>query len=169
MSSKYIPPFLRNKKESAKVSPIVEEIQSVQDTFPNLTSKPVVQVSSQRLGKSFANLASDWANEADRQKEEDRLKDNYRVILEDGHRYSSISLPKFHNVRHFVEPEDAEEDNKPTTVSSDESGWIEVRRKKKERRPKTFEERLDEDEENVDESKNEETVWNTEDDETYWK
>lgn len=170
MASRYLPPQLRNKKETGKVAPVVEEVKPVEDSFPALSNVNAVQVSQKHSGRSFATLASDWAKHSDREKEEDDLKKRYHQTLEEGHRHSAISLPKFHNVRHFVEPEDDEqEETKPPATNTDEEGWIEVRHKKRNRRPKTFEEKLAEDELNQEEPPKEETVWNTEDDETYWK
>lgn len=168
MASKYLPPHLRNRKDTAKVSPILEEVKSIEEKFPALSNTNTVRVTEQKPGKSFASLATDWANESERQKEEDDNQRYYRQTMNDVHKQSSIPLPKFHNVRHFVEPEDDEKETTPAMVNNDETGWIEVRRKKKDRRPKTFEEKLAEDELKEQEPK-EETVWNTEDDESYWK
>lgn len=170
MASKYVPPQLRNKKDTAKVAPIVEEVRSIDESFPVLGNMSTIRVAGQQTGKSFASMASEWAVDAERQKKDDDLKKHYRETLDERYNHPAISLPRFHNVRHFVEPEDdEEEETKPTSTNNDEGGWIEVRRKNKTRRPKTFEEKLAEDELNQAEPKNEDTVWNAEDDETYWK
>jgi len=172
MASKYVPPYLRNKKETTKVVPVVEEIVPTEDNFPALGSGvTTTKVFDQSAGKSFASLASTWATEVEQQKKADELKKNYEDTQDQIRRHPVVALPKFQNVRHFVEPEDDElEDDQPNppAVDKEEEGWTEVRPKKKARRPKTFEEKMARPP-TPDENSKDDTVWNAEDEDSYWK
>lgn len=168
MASRYLPPYLRNRKDTGKIGPIVEEVKPVEDSFPTLSNVTNIQVVKQSSGKSFASMASDWAKDSEKQKEEEGLRMRYRETTNDSHKHPVVTLPRFHNVRHFVEPEDDEEQFNAPVANNDAEGWTEVRHKKY-RRQKTFEEKLAEDELKQNEESKDETVWNTEDDESYWK
>lgn len=172
MSTKYVPPYLRNKKETTKVVPVVEEIVVTEDNFPALGSGvTTAKVFDKPDGKSFASLASTWGTEAEQQKKADELKKKYEEAQDQIRRHPVVSLPKFHNVRHFVEPEDDEledEESSPPVANDEEEGWTEVRPKKKVRRPKTFEEKMARPP-TPDENSKDDTVWNAEDEDSYWK
>lgn len=171
MESRYVPPHLRNKKETAKVVPVVEEVLPTETNFPTLGSGvSTTKVFDQPAGKSFANLASTWAKETEQKKQADELRKKYEDSQELNHRHPVVSLPRFHNVRHFVEPEDDEEDEetKPPVVNNEEDGWTEVRPKKKIRRSKTFEEKMARPP-TPDENSKDDTVWNAEDEDSCWK
>lgn len=172
MDSKYVPPYLRNKKETAKVAPAVEQVVS-EDNFPSLGNGAAsTKVFDQPSGQSFASMASNWAKDAERVKRADDLKKQYDDYHNHLHKHPTVSLPKFHNVRHFVEPEDDDEEevetSKPSIVNNEDEGWVEVRQKKKARRPKTFEEKMARPPSPDDQSKDD-TVWNGDDEESYWK
>jgi hypothetical protein len=171
MDSKYVPPYLRNKKETAKVVPVVEQVVS-EDNFPSLGNGVAsTKVFDQPSGQSFASLATSWAKDAERVKRADDLKKQYDDYHNHLHKHPTVSLPKFHNVRHFVEPEDDDEEvenAKPSIVNNEDEGWVEVRQKKKARRPKTFEEKMARPPSPDDQSKDD-TVWNGDDEESYWK
>lgn len=172
MNTKYVPPYLRNKKETTKVVPVVEEVISNEDNFPALgAGVATAKVFDQPTGKSFADLASTWAKDSERQKQAEDLQKQYDEHHTYVYKHPVISLPKFHNVRHFVEPEDddlEDETYNPPVANNEEQGWVEVRPKKKARRPKTFEEKMARPP-SPNENSKDETVWGGEDDETYWK
>ncbi len=168
MSSKYTPPHMRNKK--VEPSGISEQQLSKEEEFPSLVETTQTKVFGQTDGKSFATLVTTWAKDADDQRIQDIAKKEDEKTLEIIRKRRMAPLPQFHNVRRFVEAEDEEEEEeKPKApIDPDEQGWIEVITKKKYRKPKTFEERMNRSN-SPDESNNDETVWNGEDSETYWK
>lgn len=170
MSSKYTPPHMRTKK--VEPSGISEEQLSKEEEFPSLVENTRIRIFGQTDGKSFATLASTWAKDADEQRVQDIAKQDDEKTLESIRKRRMAPLPQFHNVRRFVEADDEdeeEEEEKPKApIDPDEQGWIEVVTKKKYRKPKTFEERMNRSN-SPDESNKDETVWNGEDSETYWK
>jgi hypothetical protein len=131
------------------------------NNFPSLVSAPTNKTVWGGQ-KSFAVLASEWKQTEEVKKESSETEKNeqrsyiYR---------QNLPLPKFHNVRRFVEPED-EEDTPVETTVNDDSDWKLVDRKKI-RREKTIEEKLAETEDINDDS-----VWNAdapEEHETCWE
>ena len=168
MAAKYTPPHMRNKKVEPPVAP--EPQLSKEKEFPSLGQNVQTRTFGSADGKSFASLASTWAKDADQQKLQELTKKEEEKTLELIRKRRMAPLPQFHNVRRFVEPEDEEyaEEEKPSApVDPDEQGWTEVITKKKYRKPKTFEEQMNRP--NSPESMNDETVWNGEDNDTYWK
>ena len=165
--SKYIPPHLRNKKQTAS------EVCSSQGEAPN--EKPYEQqfpaisrpstVARVWGGKSsFAEKAKEWS-------EHDKLQELARdeKIREDAllnTMYPPKIIPRFQNIRRFVEEDEDEEDQneseKPNSNEDDE-GWTLV--ESRQRKPKIINKKFDE---NGSESENsvEETT-NSNDDKPY--
>lgn len=173
-NTKYVPPYLRNKKQTSVVLPVVEEVKEIKKTendFPSLGSAPSsARVFDHPAGKSFATMATEWTRAAEEQKRAEELEKKDLEALDNLRKYP-VALPRFHNVRHFVEPEDDEEEEeqvKQPVQNPEEEGWIEVKPKKKIRRPKTFEEKMARPP-TPDENSKDDTVWNGEDDDTYWR
>lgn len=147
MSSKYVPPAMRNKQNQQrkfeKSQPPVEEpkVCEMNDTnFPALGEVPK-KVTVWGGTKSFAELASEWKDKDDsdelvKQHEEQKKSQQPTYTYR-----QNVPLPKFHNVRRFIEPEDVEESAKPIDKKEDDEGWTVVDRTKV-RREKTFEERI---------------------------
>lgn len=140
MSSKYVPPAMRNKQR--KSQPPVEEpkVCEMNDTnFPALGEVPK-KVTVWGGTKSFAELASEWK---EKQETDELMKQHEEEKKSQQPTYyrQNVPLPKFHNVRRFVEPEDDEEVAKPVNKKEDDEGWTVVDRTKV-RREKTFEERM---------------------------
>jgi len=159
---------MRNNKVAPEPAPAPK---LVENDFPNLSTQQSVKVFGSTNGKSFANMASDWAVHRDEQKKVEELQKKEQesnALLYKQRR--SAPLPHFHNIRHFVEPEDDEEEQEEKTAAPanpDEEGWVEVKPKKR-RKQKTFEERMNRPP--TPEERSEETVWNgNEEDDSYWK
>ena len=173
MESRYIPPHMRNKK---KVVPEKAREPSpppsfTENDFPALSNTEKTSVFDKKNGKSFANMATEWAAHREEQVRIEEIKKQESEQLELLRRqYRVAPLPHFHNVRHFVEPEDDEnEDEEKTYAPSnpEEEGWMEVKAKKR-RKAKTFEERMNRP--STPEEGEGETVWNgDEDEDSYWK
>lgn len=128
-SSKYIPPHLRNNR----VEPSTET--TVQEAAPKTASKWGDK-------KSFASLAVEWDEHsklAELEKQQQEHEKQQDMVF---NRKTVMPLPRFHNVRRFVEPEEIEEETeeKPTVSNPDDEGWTTVDRKKY-RRQKTIEEK----------------------------
>lgn len=167
MSSKYIPPNMRNKKVAPQ--PEVEKvIEKTEENFPSLTSTSKVTVFDKKDGKTFANLASEWASKHDEEKSAEVLKNKEKDRIELLRKqYRLTPLPHINNVRHFIEPEDENiETRNDTQKQNSQDEWTEVSYKKY-RRPKTFEERMNRPP--TPEEKPDDTVWEANDEESDWK
>ena len=144
MSSKYVPPALRNKNSHQKRNfdnkpePPVEQpdvCEYNEANFPSL-GNPKNKMAVWGGSKSFAELASEWKIKDETENEMLKQNEEIKKTQESTYLYrQNIPLPKFHNVRRFIEPEDDKEQN----VQQEESEWVLVDRKKV-RREKTVEE-----------------------------
>lgn len=146
MSSKYVPPAMRNKprkpesRDKPQPPPEQPKVCELNDTnFPELV-KPKNSMSVWGGTKSFAELANEWkskdeSDEILKQSEERRKTQESAYVFR-----QNIPLPKFHNVRRFIEPEDDQDYNR-SNDQQEESDWILVDRKKV-HQEKTFEEKI---------------------------
>jgi hypothetical protein len=164
--SKYIPPNMRNKK----VVPEPTVVEKTEENFPTFITTTKATVFDKKNGKTFANLASEWASKHEEDKSAEDLKNKEKEHIETLRKqYRLAPLPQIKNVRHFVEPEDDEEVTEQSNKVSqpEEEAWTEVSYKKY-RRPKTFEERMNRPP--TPEEKPDGTVWEANDDEeSDWK
>lgn len=157
-TNKYVPPHMRNPPTDTKNEPQKEESQLKQATTSSWGTK-----------KTFASLAAEWdeqAKLAEIQKQQDEHEKQNEMVFS---RKTVMPLPRFHNVRRFVEPEEEEEatEQVPQNSNPDDEGWVTVDRKKY-RREKTIEEKLNRP---VTPDEHDETVWNgdaPEEHETCW-
>jgi hypothetical protein len=164
MTSKYTPPHMR----TAKVTPDVEIAKESVEEFPSLgtgVAKPVV------VGEhSMAKLAASWSKNADEKKFQEDARREDQDTLELLRRRHTFPMPQFHNIRRFVEPEETEEAEEAapaTQIDPEESGWVEVRSKRKPRKQKSFEEEMNRPQ--TPEDTTADTVWNShEEGDTYW-
>lgn len=172
MSSKYVPPAKRKSEKPAEAPPPPPPEKKFEDEFPTLNSVPTVR----RVWggpSSFADKAREWGEKA--QKDAEQEVSRKKAELEARPPSVARVLPRFHNVRHFVEPEDYEEDRakeepKPESTNNDEdSGWTLVERKVRKKR-KTLTEIADEELAKASDEENSESVWNDEKElhETCW-
>lgn len=155
MSSKYMPPHLRNKPTET-----TDEVPKQSEPLSNNK-------------KTFASLAANWAKETEDQKIMDDAKKQDLNTFESIRKNRLHPLPQFHNIRHFVEPEDDECQEEPEKKpgNPDQEGWVEVRYKRKYRKVKTLEDDEEERPPSPEEKQAEETVWtrDEEQEDTYWK
>lgn len=166
MDSKYVPPHLRNKPIAERVpTPAPEPIE---ETLAELT---VTERKTSR--QTFATLVADWAKESEQQKTLEAFKKQEEETISSLRKNRMAPLPQFHNIRHFVEPEEENLEQPEKTINPDEEGWVQVTRKKKNYRKSKM---LDDDEPerppSPEDQKDEQqdTVWNQHDEEdTYWK
>lgn len=162
--AKYIPPNMRNKKV---VLEPVKVIEKTEENFPILSTTNRISVFSQNNGKSFANLATEWASKSEEDKLAEDLKIKERESIELLRKqYRLAPLPQINNVRHFVEPEDERLEQSKKNEDSNEEEWIEVTHHKT-RKQKTFEEKLNRPP--TPEEKADGTVWETADEDSDWK
>lgn len=170
MSSKYVPPAMRQKvQSSAAPSPPPEK--KYEDEFPSLSGSPTTR----RVWggpSSFAEKAREWSAKAQKDAEEEAFRK--RAELDSRPQPVVRVLPKFHNVRRFIEPEEHEEnreEEKPKAESTnvDESGWILVEKKTR-KKPKSLTEIADEEFARASDEENSDSVWNEEKElhETCW-
>lgn len=141
--SKYVPPHMRGKSVEPAPAPSPDEFPSL----VNSRSSTVVWG-----GKKFSQVASEL--------EEKRVEEERQKIVQENDEKTNVMinrfhapLPRFHNVGHFVEPE---EDDAPAQEEDTTDGWTLV--DKKPRREKTVEEKL-----NRPPTPEESTVWHQDD------
>jgi hypothetical protein len=121
-------------------------LEHTEENFPTLVSGPAKQITWS--GRKFTELASEWKEDADRQKEiSDREKAD--VLQERRTEDAAFVLPRFRNIRRFAEPEEEifeprpleKSDNPDDRLDDDEGVWETVVPKtRKEKRELTFEE-----------------------------
>lgn len=161
MSSKYVAPAKRKIEKPAEAPLPPPPEKKFEDEFPALTAAPSVR----RVWggpTSFADKAREWSEKAQKDAEEEAARK--RAELESQAPSAARVLPKFRNVRRFVEPEDyeenhAEEESKPETANDEESGWTVVERKVRKKR-KTLTEIADEELAKASDGENSDSVWN---------
>lgn len=156
MSSRYVPPAMRkNEKPAVAPPPLPPPEKKFEDEFPALGSAPTTY----RVWggtTSFAEKAREWSEKA--QKEADDEATRKKVELETHSVPTVRALPRFRNIRRFVEPEEQQEEAiKPTSAEDDE--WTLVEKKVRKKR-KTLTEIADEDLEKESEEETSDTVWN---------
>jgi len=133
-------------------------LERTEENFPALGNGATRQMSWD--GRKFNELAAEWKEQTDRENE---------VVQEEKHEIS-FSLPRFHNVRRFAEPEEEIFEPRPVKKSVDDEGeWNTVTRKpRKEKRELTFDELEAKYGGEVDED-DDATVWGgTEEHQTCW-
>jgi hypothetical protein len=145
--SKYVPPNMREKKEEQPPAPAPSP-----NEFPSLVNSRSSAVVWG--GKKFSQVASEM--------EEKRLEEERQKMVQENEEKTNVMinrfhapLPRFHNVGHFVEPEEEEVSNVQEEAND---GWTLV--DKKPRREKTAEEKL-----NRPPTPEESTVWQADNDE----
>jgi hypothetical protein len=183
MASKYVPPHIRNKPAQETSAPVrvnrryaskyqpepepVKEPEPKLDfsdkSFPQLGCS--VTTEPKWAGKkSFASLATEW-----------KEADETAQVSSQTETYTEFRLPRFTNVRHYVEVEEErfseEEETRPAPAEAEaeDDGWEEVKAKtRKVHREKTIEERIAEEE--AAEQEKAGTCWNEDGDEptTVW-
>lgn len=152
--SSYVPPHSRrgyaNKTKTGieKGQDIV--IENTEENFPTLVSQTSVKFWNSDK-KTFAQLATEWNEKAKEEEITKQAEAEESQRIEASPRYTH-SLPKFHNVHRFVEPED-EPEEPPAVAPINDDGWVTVQRKI--RREKTFQEKF-----NRPETPPQDTVWN---------
>lgn len=168
MASKYLPPHLRNKTVPERVPSPVPEPE------PLLEELSTLKVSDTKSSRpTFAKLAAEWAKDNQEQMTLESFKKQEDESISSLRKNRMAPLPQFHNIRHFVEPEEENQEQVEKNTNPDEEGWVEVKRKKKYvRKNKMLDddepERAPSPEEEKEEQKD--TVWDQQDDEdTYWK
>lgn len=168
-NSKYVPPHLRNKKLNAnEVFSEVSEEKPFEQQYPQL-SKPTTTMKVWGGSESFAEKARKW-NEHDKLREfekEEKIREEALLNTMS----STRIMPKFHNVRRFVEEESEEDDDNEKPATEDDDGWTLVQKKqaKKKTPEQIFQEKMEKNSDSEG-SNNEDTVWNDEkpSNETYW-
>jgi hypothetical protein len=169
MSSKYVPPAKRKSEKPVEAPPPPPPEKKYEDEFPSLSGAPTTR----RVWggtSSFADKAREWSVKA----EKDSVEEAARKKAEFESRAHSVvrALPKFHNVRRFVEPEEYEEETvekKPDATNDEESGWTLVEKKVRKKK-KSLTEIADEELAKASDEENSESVWNDEKElhETCW-
>jgi hypothetical protein len=169
MSSKYVPPAMRKKEKPAEAPPPPPPEKKYEDEFPSLSEVPMTR----RVWggtSSFADKAREWSVKA--QKDAEDLATRKKVEAESRTPTNARMLPRFHNVRRFVEPEEYEEETaqtKPDAKHGEESEWILVEKKVRKKK-KSLTEIADEELAKASDEENSESVWNDEKElhETCW-
>lgn len=170
MSSKYVAPAKRVKVQPVVEPPPPPPEKKFEDEFPVLTSAPTVQ----RVWggpTSFAEKAREWNEKSQKDSEEAEARKRAEIEV----RPSAVRiLPRFHNVRRFVEQEEPEEEllddsTKPASMEDDESGWTLVERKVRKKR-KTLTEVADEELTKISDGEQSDSVWDNDKElhETCW-
>lgn len=163
MSSKYVPPAMRKKeRHPAESSPPPPE-KKYEDEFPSLTTAPA-PYRVWRGPASFAEKANEWSVQAEKEaKELELLK---KIDMEPTPQPSVRPLPRFHNIRRFVEEEPEEEETSKPASNEDESGWTRVERKTRKKR-KSIGELVDEEIAKNATEGTDESVWNNDEKELH--
>lgn len=166
--SSYVPPHARRARQVVERSRrdyieqekaiqqkqeerLQKSIENTEENFPSLSGSRLVTKAWSTGTKTFAQLANEWSEKT---VEDALLKPKQDESIHPVQR-QSYTLPTFHNVHRFVEPEDEqiEEEEQPHSSNNDD-GWVVVARKV--RREKTIEEKLNRPET----PPTDETVWN---------
>jgi len=144
--SKYVPPHMRDKEVEISVEPSVNI-----NEFPELvkTSQSSMNVWGRKKFSQVASELEEKRAEEERQKMVQESENKTNTMISRFH----APLPRFHNVGHFIEPE---EDEPPKAEDSGNDGWTLV--DKKARKEKTIEEKL-----NRPPTPEESTVWQADD------
>ena len=168
-NSKYVPPHLRNKKLNANevFAPLPEE-KPFEQQFPQLT-KSTNTMKVWGGSESFAEKARKWSEHDKLREFEKEEKIREEALLNT--MSSTRVMPRFHNVRRFVEEESEEDEDTETPNAENTDGWTLVERKQP--KQKTAEQIFQEKMEKTSDSEvnnNEDTLWNDEkpSNETYW-
>lgn len=175
--SKYVPPHLRNKQKAAEVfsaaPPEPPKQKPYEEQFPAL--KGTVPNSAKVWGGegSFADKAREWSmHDKMKKQEQDEARIENDMVNNMRHR----NLPRFHNVRRFVEedaPKDQYDDETEQEATEDDGdAWTTVQNKRQIKKRKTVEEIVKEKlaKDYGSDGENDDTVWNEEKqpNETYW-
>jgi len=155
--SKYVPPHVRNapkpqerfrrrndeyreqrRREEDEVQKKEEQSrENNEQNFPTLITR--LSAPSWSVGtKTFAQLASEWSEKS---KEEELLKKDEEESKNTLQQRYTHSLPKFRNVRRFVEVEDQPQSSETSEEEQIEDEWKVVVHRKP-RREKTIEEKF---------------------------
>ena len=147
-------------------------MENTEENFPSL-GFPFEKTVTWSGERKFTELASEWKESNDKQKEEEQVE---RTRSENNEYTNTFILPRFRNIHRFEEPEDQdiliekEIDNANKNID-DNDGWTVVERKnRKSKREKTLEE-LDAEYQKSQEEDDikDETVWGApEEHETCW-
>jgi hypothetical protein len=171
-SSKYVPPQMRNKKETVEEKPrpsfrrtyqksqwelekeeterkqvleqqeLEKKREFTDENFPSISSN-APRDSAWGGKKTFAALAVEW----DAKAKEDEIKQKQQEKEEQVtqfQRRANVPLPQFHNIHRFVEPEDETEqqDESPVKATDPAEEGWVTVDRRKYRRQKTIEEKL---------------------------
>lgn len=185
-SNAYVPPHLRNNKtqtddqrkpryqsnrryekpqwqvqeEAEQAKRKEKQEQGMEDNETNFPALSLGGPKATFTKKSFADIALAGHEKSERESQKKMIEEKYHMDR------FNIPLPVFHNVGHFVEPEDEQFNDQPKKQKS-EDGWVTVDRSKKFKK-KTTEDRPLTPEEEKEERDN--TVWGQqlEEHETCW-
>jgi hypothetical protein len=191
----YVPPHLRNQQpkerhpprrqydkphwqiEKEKAEAEAEEkrkeaergLERTEENFPALGSSDIRPLGWVKdSGRKFTQLVSEWKEEEDKRKEEEEFENR----RSESNTYA-FTLPKFHTMGRFGEPEDEIEDDQVeqqlvVNPQTEDDGWVLVEKKfRKPKSEKTFEE-FEKDMEKIDDQEDD-TVWGApEEHETCW-
>lgn len=178
--SKYIPPHLRNKQKASEVfsaapatAPAPPKEKPYEEQFPAL--KGTLPNSAKVWGGegSFADKAREWnLHDKIKKQEQDEARRENDMVNNMRHR----NLPRFHNVRRFVEEDfqqrHHDDETEQQQTEDDGEGWTTVEHNRQPKKRKTVEEIVKEKlaKDSGSEGENDDTVWNEEKqpNETYW-
>jgi hypothetical protein len=160
MSSKYVPPAMRKKEKAAPAPPPPPPPpeKKFEDEFPTLTSAPpAVRVWGGTT--TFAEKAREWSEQAARDAEEALARKQAEAEVRPPN--AARALPRFHNVRRFVEQEEEveEEENDYVKPNDEDSGWTLVERKAR-KKPKSLTQIADEELAKASDEDRGDSVWN---------
>jgi len=123
---------MKQAEEEEKRKQAERGLERTEENFPALGNAGAKQMTWS--GRKFTELASEWKEETDREKEARELEEKR---TDD----SDFVLPRFHNIRRFAEPEERLDETVEEKPVDEEGQWETVNRKvRKEKRELTFEE-----------------------------
>lgn len=156
-----------SKKKNEQEQERFTKCELTENNFPAIGA-PISKMSVWGGTKSFATLAAEW-------NEKEKLDESKKIIQEKDESGTSakhrqnIPLPRFQNVRRFRENNDNSE--RVENTNKEESEWTLVDRKRH-RKEKTFEERIQQLEQKAEQQEKDDSVWNNEapnEHETCWE
>ena len=165
MSSKYVPPAMRKKEHPAVAPPPPPPEKKYEDEFPSLGQIPTTR----RVWggtSTFAEKAREWSAHSEKEAQELEARKKVEIVMQP--RMSMRPLPRFQNIRRFVEDHEPEkqETTNPEDGEDEESGWTLVEKKAR-KKQKSLTEIADEDLEKGSEEENGESVWNNDEKELH--
>lgn len=155
---------IEEEKQKQKLEEEQQALANTLENFPTLGNNGSPKTLAWGGGKKFVELASEWKED----EEHNEILKRMEASEESERHRLDFALPKFHNVRRFIEPEDFQEEQDISSLNIPQKDeWIEVKKKVHFKKEKTLEEKFPDPED----EHSKDSVWadGVEEHETCWE